>query len=57
MISVNFGARRSGAPAEAAGDVALAARNRGLVPAGVFTYPGHGSAGPDARKLGPMRCV
>ena len=39
-----------GLPPEAAGDLALAARNRGLVPAGVFTYPGHGSAGPDARK-------
>lgn len=50
VIEVDCGARRSGAPAEAAGDLALAARNRGLVPAGVFTYPGHGSAGPDARK-------
>jgi D-serine deaminase-like pyridoxal phosphate-dependent protein len=50
VIEVDCGARRSGAPAEAAGDLALAARKRGLVPAGVFTYPGHGSAGPDARK-------
>ena len=50
VIEVDCGARRSGAPAEAAGELALAARNRGLVPAGVFTYPGHGSAGPDARK-------
>lgn len=50
VIEVDCGARRSGAPPEAAGDLALAARNRGLVPVGVFTYPGHGSAGPDARK-------
>ncbi|WP_332762681.1 alanine racemase [Pseudarthrobacter sp.] len=50
VIEVECGARRSGAPAEAAGDLALAARNRGLVPVGVFTYPGHGSAGPDARR-------
>ena len=27
-----------------------AARKRGLVPVGVFTYPGHGSSGPDARE-------
>ena len=50
VIEVDCGARRSGAAPEAAGDLALAARKRGLVPAGVFTYPGHGSAGPDARK-------
>jgi D-serine deaminase-like pyridoxal phosphate-dependent protein len=50
VIEVDCGARRSGAPAEAAGGLAAAARNRGLVPAGVFTYPGHGSASPDARQ-------
>lgn len=50
VVEVDCGARRSGAPAEAAGDLALAARKRGLVTVGVFTYPGHGSAGPDARK-------
>ena len=50
VVEVDCGARRSGAPAEAAGDLAAAARRRGLVPAGVFTYPGHGSAGPDARE-------
>lgn len=50
VIEVDCGARRSGAPPEVAGDLALAARNRGLVPVGVFTYPGHGSSGPDARK-------
>ena len=50
VIEVDCGARRSGAAPEAAGDLALAARKRGLIPAGVFTYPGHGSAGPHARK-------
>ena len=50
VIEVDCGASRSGAPAEAVGDLALAARKRGLAPVGVFTYPGHGSAGPDARK-------
>lgn len=50
VVEVDCGARRSGAPPEAAGDLALAARNRGLVPVGVFTYPGHGSASRDARK-------
>ncbi|WP_082978931.1 alanine racemase [Arthrobacter sp. B6] len=50
VVEVDCGARRSGAPADAAGELAAAARNRGLVPAGVFTYPGHGSAGPDARQ-------
>lgn len=49
VIEVDCGARRSGAPPELAGDLALAARRRGLVPVGVFTYPGHGSAGPGAR--------
>jgi D-serine deaminase-like pyridoxal phosphate-dependent protein len=50
VIEVDCGARRSGAPPELAGDLALAARRRGLVPVGVFTYPGHGSAGRDARQ-------
>lgn len=50
VIEVDCGARRTGAPPEVAGDLALAARNRGLVPVGVFTYPGHGSSSPDARK-------
>jgi D-serine deaminase-like pyridoxal phosphate-dependent protein len=50
VVEVDCGARRSGAPAEVAGDLALAARKRGLVPVGVFTYPGHGSSGRDARK-------
>ena len=50
VVEVDCGARRSGAPPEVAGDLALAARKRGLVPVGVFTYPGHGSSGQDARK-------
>ena len=33
-----------------AGDLALTARKRGLVPVGVYTYPGHGSSGPDGRE-------
>ncbi len=50
VVEVDCGARRSGAPPEAAGDLARAARDRGLVPVGVFTYPGHGSAGPGSRE-------
>jgi D-serine deaminase-like pyridoxal phosphate-dependent protein len=50
VVEIDCGARRSGAPAEAAGGLARAARNRGLLPAGVYTYPGHGSAGPDFRE-------
>ncbi|MEV5438506.1 alanine racemase [Streptomyces sp. NPDC052682] len=50
VVEVDCGARRSGAPPELGGDLALAARKRGLVPVGVFTYPGHGSAGRDARE-------
>ena len=50
VVEIDCGARRSGAPPEAAGDLALTARKRGLVPAGVYTYPGHGCFGPDARE-------
>ena len=50
VVEVDCGARRSGAPPEVAGDLALAARSRGLVPVGVFTYPGHGGSGTDARE-------
>ena len=50
VVEVDCGARRSGAPPDVAGDIALAARKRGLMPVGVFTYPGHGSSGRDARK-------
>jgi D-serine deaminase-like pyridoxal phosphate-dependent protein len=50
VVEVDCGARRSGAPPEVAGDVAQAARKRGLVPVGVFTYPGQGSSSRDARE-------
>ncbi|BCW10562.1 hypothetical protein NtRootA4_16230 [Arthrobacter sp. NtRootA4] len=54
VIEVDCGARRSGAPPEAAGSLGSAARKRGLVPVGVFTYPGHGSLSPDSRKRAAM---
>jgi D-serine deaminase-like pyridoxal phosphate-dependent protein len=50
VVEIDCGARRSGAPPAVAGDLARAARQRGLVPAGIYTYPGHGSAGPDSRE-------
>ena len=50
VVEVDCGARRSGAPPAAAGDLARAARKRGLVPVGVYTYPGHGSSGPGSRE-------
>jgi D-serine deaminase-like pyridoxal phosphate-dependent protein len=50
VVEIDCGARRSGAPPAAAGDLALAARKRGLVPVGVYTYPGHGSSGPGSRE-------
>lgn len=50
VVEIDCGARRSGAPPESAGDLALVARKRGLVPIGVYTYPGHGGFGPDARE-------
>jgi D-serine deaminase-like pyridoxal phosphate-dependent protein len=50
VVEVDCGARRSGAPPEAAGDLAREARDRGLVPVGVYTYPGHGSRGRDSRE-------
>ena len=50
VVEVDCGARRSGAPPEVAGVIARAARNRGLMPVGVFTYPGHGSSSLAARR-------
>src|SRR5690625_2632601 len=44
VIEIDCGARRSGAPAEEAGALAAYARERGLKPLGVFTYPGHGGS-------------
>ena len=50
VVEVDCGARRSGAPPAVAGGLALTARKRGLVPVGVYTYPGHGSSGPESRE-------
>ena len=50
VVEVDCGARRSGAPPDVAGDLALAARKRGLVPVGVYTYPGHGGSDRAARE-------
>jgi D-serine deaminase-like pyridoxal phosphate-dependent protein len=50
VVEVDCGARRSGAPPAAAGDLAQRARKCGLVPVGVYTYPGHGSVGPGSRE-------
>jgi D-serine deaminase-like pyridoxal phosphate-dependent protein len=50
VVEVDCGAHRSGAPPAAAGDLALAARKHGLVPVGVYTYPGHGSASAGSRE-------
>ena len=50
VVEVDCGARRSGAPPVVAGDLALAARKRGLAPVGVYTYPGHGGSSRDARE-------
>jgi D-serine deaminase-like pyridoxal phosphate-dependent protein len=50
VVEIDCGAHRSGAPPAAAGDLALAARKCGLVPIGVYTYPGHGCFGPGSRK-------
>ena len=50
VVEIDCGAHRSGAPPAAAGDLALAARKCGLVPVGVYTYPGHGCFGPGSRE-------
>lgn len=42
IVEIDCGARRSGVRPEEAGALAAHARRRGLVPLGVFTYPGHG---------------
>src|SRR5699024_4205072 len=44
VVEVDCGARRSGVPADQAGALAAYARDRGLDPMGVFTYPGHGGS-------------
>lgn len=45
VIEVDCGAARSGVRPDGAGELAAHARSRGLVPRGVFTYPGHGGVG------------
>ena len=50
VVEVDCGARRSGAPPDVAGTLARHARESGLVPVGVYTYPGHGAARADARE-------
>jgi D-serine deaminase-like pyridoxal phosphate-dependent protein len=50
VVEIDSGAHRSGAPPAAAGDLALAARKCGVVPIGVYTYPGHGCFGPASRE-------
>lgn len=42
VIEIDCGATRSGVRPESAGRLAAVARDRGLLPLGVFTYPGHG---------------
>lgn len=49
VVEIDCGAKRSGVRPEDAGRLAAHARERGLVPLGVFTYPGHGST-PGARE-------
>jgi D-serine deaminase-like pyridoxal phosphate-dependent protein len=45
LVEVDSGHHRTGVPAPAAGEVALAAARAGLIVRGVFTFPGH-SYGP-----------
>jgi D-serine deaminase-like pyridoxal phosphate-dependent protein len=42
VIEVDCGAGRCGVPPAEAGALAAHARSRGLLPAGAYTYPGHG---------------
>lgn len=44
VIEIDCGAERSGVRPEAAGALAALVRERGMVPLGVFTYPGHGGS-------------
>jgi D-serine deaminase-like pyridoxal phosphate-dependent protein len=53
VIEVDSGHHRTGVPPERAGEVAAAARRRGLSVAGVFTFPGH-SYEPGRRKQAAM---
>lgn len=49
VVEVDCGAHRSGVAAELAGELARYATKVGLEPVGVYTYPGQGGSGPDAR--------
>ncbi len=49
LVEVDSGMRRTGVAPEAAGQVAVAARDAGLTVLGVFTFPGHGY-GPGAAR-------
>ncbi len=44
VVEIDCGARRSGVRPEEAGALAARAREAGLEPRGVFTYPGHGGS-------------
>jgi D-serine deaminase-like pyridoxal phosphate-dependent protein len=50
VVEVDCGAHRSGVVPEVAGELARYAAKVGLEPVGVYTYPGQGGSGRDARK-------
>ena len=50
VVEIDCGARRSGAPPAAAGDLALQPASAGWCRSGVYTYPGHGASGPGSRE-------
>ncbi len=49
VVEIDCGAGRSGTRPEHAGALAALARDRGLRPVGVYTYPGHGGADRESR--------
>ena len=49
VVEVDCGAHRSGVAPKVAGELAQYAAKVGLEPVGVYTYPGHGWGGQDAR--------
>jgi D-serine deaminase-like pyridoxal phosphate-dependent protein len=49
VVEVDCGAHRSGVAPEVAGELARYAAKAGLEPVGVYTYPGQGGSGPEAR--------
>jgi len=50
VVEIDCGGRRSGTSPDLAGELAREARARGLLPVGVFTYPGHGGSAVEARE-------